>query len=228
MLHVMQNEPSMRLVLASARLARAFRGGCREWIEAEGLLGSDCGCGSTTDNSRHDPFVKSTDMPAFQFWRQSLREAIENDSSWGAEIADEMEERAARVEQGFMALIAQSCALEEMVAMMDGEEETELGQLQSSDEECIYDASPIEKDRIYSPPSTPSNTSAPDLARKRGKESPKLCFTPYHGHEGEVGIIRGPALAERSMKGLGATVAGRRTWFNRVLAEERGISSMSA
>ena len=217
----------MRLVLASVRLARAFHGGCREWIEAEGLLGSDCGCGSTVNNGRHEPFVTSTDMPAFQFWGQSLREAIEHDSSWGPEIADEMEERAARVEQGFMALIAQSCALEEIVAMIDKEDEKiAFEQLQLSDEGIKYDTSLVNKNIDYSPPGSPSAISAPDPAAcRRGKESPRLCFTPYHGHEGEVGIIRrGPALAERSMKGLGATVAGRRTWLNRVLAEGKTTS----
>ena len=230
-LHVMQNEPSMRLVLAGARLARAFQGGCREWIEAEGLLGSDCGCGGAIDSGRHDPFVEGTDMPAFQFWSQSLREAIEKDSSWDPEIAVEMEERAARVEQGFMALVAQSCALEEIVAMIDEEDkELALVQLQlSGKEEQTYDASLVNKDTIWSPPSSESVISAPDpAARRRGKESPRLCFTPYHGHEGEVGIIRrGPALAERSMKGLGATAAGRRTWLNRILAEGRTSSSLN-
>ena len=239
MLHIMQSEPSMRLVLASARLAKAFAGGCKDWIEAEGLSGSDCGCGIRTRNSsecrtkdgaesehetgregRHDPFDQSTGMPAFQFWRQSLREAINADPFWGPEFADEIEERAARVERGFMALIAQSCALEEILAIIDDEDEAASDQTQSSGgEKNMWDASPVSKGSIPSPQSSISESSISDSAScRRSKGSPRLCFTPYHGHEGEVGIIRqGSVLAEKSMKGLGATVAGRKGWLNRVL-----------
>ena len=228
----------MRLTLASVRLAKAFGGGYQEWIEAEGLSGSNCGCGSETsgvsgsstknqaDNDtkietagRHDPFDKTTGMPIFRFWHQSLREAINADLFWGSEIADEIEERAARVERGFMALIAQSCALEELVATIDREnEEATLEQMQPSHEkQYTHDTLPTTEDTI--PIAQSDNTASSTSSCKRSQGSPKLCFTPYHGHEGEVGIIRqSSVLAERGTKGLGSTVAGRRGWLNKVLA----------
>ena len=90
--YVLQSEPTIRLVLVSCRLSRSLR----------------------KPQAGHK-------LPLFDFWRASLRRALDNDPFWGPSYSKEIEERAAQLEIGIQQLIRQCC---ELSAIVSSREET--------------------------------------------------------------------------------------------------------
>ena len=60
-------------------------------------------------------------LPLFDFWRASLRRALDSDPFWGPTYSKDIEERAAKLESGIQQLIRQCCELSEAVSSRDGE-----------------------------------------------------------------------------------------------------------
>lgn len=91
MSYVIQSEPTIRLVLVACRLSRSLR----------------------------KPKA-GRKLPLFDFWRSSLRRALDEDPFWGPAYSKHIEERAAHLEIGIQQLIKQCCELSEAVSA-DGE-----------------------------------------------------------------------------------------------------------
>ncbi|MCJ1244800.1 hypothetical protein MMC30_002000 [Trapelia coarctata] len=96
--YVLESEPTIRLVLVACRLSRFLR-----------------------------KQASDRNLPLFDFWRSSLRKALDNDPFWGPTQAKEIEARAAQLEQGLLQLIQQSCQLSDIIAANeDGTEKERL------------------------------------------------------------------------------------------------------
>ena len=87
MTHVLHSEPTIRLILAACRLSRSLRKQSKE----------------------HG-------YPLFDFWRSSLRKAVDRDPFWGPTQAKGIEERAEQLECGIQELILQCHELSDMVS----------------------------------------------------------------------------------------------------------------
>ncbi len=94
--YVLESEPSIRLVLVGCRLSRSLR--------------------------KHS---SDRNLPLFDFWRSSLRRALDSDPFWGPPYAKEIEGKAAQLEQGLLQLIQQSCQLSDIMAANDDGTEKE-------------------------------------------------------------------------------------------------------
>ena len=94
--HVLESEPTIRLVLVACRLSRSLR-----------------------------KQASDRNLPLFDFWRSSLRKALDSDPFWGPPHAKEIEVRAAQLEQGLLQLIQQSCQLSDIMAANDDGTEKE-------------------------------------------------------------------------------------------------------
>jgi len=94
--YVLESEPSIRLVLVGCRLSRSLRK-------------------QSSDRN----------LPLFDFWRSSLRRALDSDPFWGPPYAKEIEVKAAQLEQGLLQLIQQSCELSDIMAANDDGTENE-------------------------------------------------------------------------------------------------------
>ncbi|MCJ1335153.1 hypothetical protein MMC09_000419 [Bachmanniomyces sp. S44760] len=84
--HTLQSEPTIRLSLMACRLSRTLR-----------------------------KQTASPDLPLFDFWRSSLRNALDRDPFWGSKHAKEIEERAAALEICVKDLMRQNHELEKTV-----------------------------------------------------------------------------------------------------------------
>jgi len=93
---VLESEPTIRLVLVACRLSRSLR-----------------------------KQASNRNLPLFDFWRSSLRKALDNDPFWGPTQAKDIEVRAADLEQGLLQLIQQSCQLSDIIAADDDGTEKE-------------------------------------------------------------------------------------------------------
>ena len=85
--HVLQSEPTVRFILVACRLSRSLR----------------------------KPKTERK-LPLFDFWRSSLRRALDNDPFWGPSHSKDMEEKAAQLEVGIQQLITQCCELSQAVS----------------------------------------------------------------------------------------------------------------
>ncbi|MCJ1310273.1 hypothetical protein MMC25_003935 [Agyrium rufum] len=160
--HVLQSEPTIRLVLVAARMSR--------WLRTASQTQS--GHASHIENQESEK--ESERLPLFEFWRGSLRKALDRDEFWGPRIAKEIEGRAADVELGIMELMDQCCVLERITA----QNESPGSESSGSDDE-IYFATTGKKECNF-----------------QRKRITSACFTPYHRHEDEDEesriIIKGP------------------------------------
>ncbi|MCJ1282624.1 hypothetical protein MMC26_001949 [Xylographa opegraphella] len=85
--HVLNSEPTIRLILAACRLSRSLRKQSKE----------------------HG-------YPLFDFWRSSLRKVLDRDPFWGPAQAKGIEERAEQLEWGIQELILQCQELSDIVS----------------------------------------------------------------------------------------------------------------
>ncbi|MCJ1304558.1 hypothetical protein MMC08_007371 [Hypocenomyce scalaris] len=84
--HVLQSEPTIRIVLVGCRLSNYLR----------------------------QPDQAPT-LPLFDFWLSSLRRALDEDPFWGPSHWEDIEVRASSLEKGIQELIRQCCELAELV-----------------------------------------------------------------------------------------------------------------
>ncbi|MCJ1359292.1 MAG: hypothetical protein MMC33_009293 [Icmadophila ericetorum] len=90
--HTLQCEPTIRLILTACRLSRSLR----------------------------KPRAGRS-LPLFDFWRSTLRRALDEDPFWGPAYSKDIENRAAGLEEGVKTLIRQCCELSEVIAARDAE-----------------------------------------------------------------------------------------------------------
>ncbi|KAI9684752.1 MAG: hypothetical protein M1829_000127 [Trizodia sp. TS-e1964] len=86
--HVLYSEPTIRLILVASRLSEAL------------------------DTPKDGRPV----LPTMVFWRDTLREALENDGFWGTGYFEDIEPRATTLQVGIQDLISQCCDLEHVVS----------------------------------------------------------------------------------------------------------------
>ncbi|KAL9068955.1 MAG: hypothetical protein Q9161_005812 [Pseudevernia consocians] len=91
--HVLEAEPTIRIIVTACRLASSLR------------RVSD----STPDE---DP----SPLPVFDFWLSSLRTALDEDPFWGPNIWKELEPRASNLEKGIHQMVRQCIEFEDMQA----------------------------------------------------------------------------------------------------------------
>ncbi|KAM0797921.1 hypothetical protein BDR22DRAFT_823734 [Usnea florida] len=91
--HVLEAEPTIRIIVTACRLASSLRRGC-----------------DPTPGEESDP------LPVFDFWLLSLRTALDEDAFWGPNIWKELEPRASNLERGIHQMVRQCIEFEEMQA----------------------------------------------------------------------------------------------------------------
>ena len=91
--HVLEAEPTIRIVVTACRLASSLR---RDSIPTPG----------------EDP----SPLPVFDFWLSSLRTALDEDPFWGPNIWKELEPRASNLENGIHQMVRQCIEFENMQA----------------------------------------------------------------------------------------------------------------
>ncbi|MCJ1259315.1 hypothetical protein MMC24_007152 [Lignoscripta atroalba] len=101
--YVLQSEPTVRLILAACRLSRILR----------------------------KPKA-GRNLPLFDFWRSSLRRALDSDPFWGPSHSKDIESRAADLEGGIQQLIQQCCELSEAMPSTNGRETRSSDKTKSS------------------------------------------------------------------------------------------------
>ena len=84
--HVLQSEPTIRIVLVACRLSNYLR-----------------------------QLDQAPTLPLFDFWLSSLRRALDEDPFWGPSHWEDIEIRASSLEKGIQELIRQCCELAELV-----------------------------------------------------------------------------------------------------------------
>lgn len=91
--HVLEAEPTIRIIVTACRLAASLRGSS-------------------------DPPVgeEPNPLPVFDFWLASLRMALDEDPFWGPTIWKELEPRASNLENGIHQMVRQCIEFEEMQA----------------------------------------------------------------------------------------------------------------
>jgi hypothetical protein len=97
--YILQSEPTVRLVLAACRLSRSYS----------------------------KPSSPALACPNFDFWRASVRRALDKDQFWGSKYSKNMEERGGDLEAGIRQLVGQCNALEDLVAANKEREVTSDG-----------------------------------------------------------------------------------------------------
>ena len=93
--HVLEAEPTIRIIVTACRLAASLRG--------------------TGDPSAGE---YSNPLPVFDFWLSSLRTALDQDPFWGPNIWKELEPRASNLENGIHQMVRQCIEFEGMQATM--------------------------------------------------------------------------------------------------------------
>ena len=90
--HVLQAEPTIRMVLVTCRLSQSLR----------------------------EPGQASS-LPVFDFWLSTLKSALDEDPFWGPDYWKDIEARALRLEKGIEQLVQQSCQLGDLLARKNGD-----------------------------------------------------------------------------------------------------------
>ena len=88
--YVLEAEPTIRLVLVACRLSQSLR----------------------------QP-KQGSDLPMFDFWSRSLRNALDNDPFWGPGFWKDIEGRASMLEKGIQQLVQQCYELNNVVSQTD-------------------------------------------------------------------------------------------------------------
>ncbi|KAF6235416.1 hypothetical protein HO173_006612 [Letharia columbiana] len=91
--HVLEAEPTIRIIVTACRLASSLR--------------------RVSDPT---PGEDPSSLPVFDFWLSSLRTALDEDPFWGPDIWKELEPRASNLENGLHQMVRQCIEFEEMQA----------------------------------------------------------------------------------------------------------------
>ena len=91
--HVLEAEPTIRIIVTACRLAASLRG-----------------TGDSSTGEYPNP------LPVFDFWLSSLRTALDQDPFWGPNIWKELEPRASNLENGIHQMVRQCIEFEGMQA----------------------------------------------------------------------------------------------------------------
>ncbi|KAL9612322.1 MAG: hypothetical protein Q9167_003055 [Letrouitia subvulpina] len=93
--HVLEAEPTIRMVLVACRLSEATR-----------------------------QQTKASSLPMFKFWLGSLRRALDEDAFWGPGLWRDFEARAKALERGIEELVKQCIALEQVPTSLEQADES--------------------------------------------------------------------------------------------------------
>ena len=106
---VLHAEPFIRIIIAGCRISEYLQDLLLVHHSSRTSSASDC----EDDSSVSDEEDRTTgpSLPAFSFCLPALRTAVENDEFWGLHFYEDIEARAADLEEGIKDLIAQCCSI---------------------------------------------------------------------------------------------------------------------